>query len=494
MKAPHELGVAEIGSALAAKDISSVELTKHLLARVAAHEHLGAWLCVDGEAALQQAQAADAARAQGRAGALLGVPLAHKDIFVTRKLPTTAGSKMLAGYRSPFDATVVSRLSEAGTVTLGKLNCDEFAMGSGNENSAFGAVKNPWDTSRVPGGSSGGSAAAVAARLVPAATGTDTGGSIRQPASFTGITGIKPTYGVCSRYGMIAFASSLDQAGPMARSAEDCALLLGAMSGFDERDSTSAQRPPQDFHAQMLTSREGATALQPLKGLRIGLPAEFFPAALAADVNSALHAALVELQKLGATLVDVSLPRTELSIPVYYIIAPAEASSNLSRFDGVRFGHRAAKYTDLQDMYKKSRAEGFGPEVKRRIMIGAYVLSHGYYDAYYLQAQKLRRMIADDFQACFNQCDVIAGPVAPTVAWKLGGKGDDPVASYLADIFTLPASLAGLPGMSLPAGFGEGGLPVGLQLIGNYFQEGTLLHAAHAFQQATDWHARSPST
>ena len=492
MKALHELGVAEIGSALATRQVSSVELTKHLLARVAAHEHLGAWLCVDGEAALQQAQAADAARAQGRAGALLGVPLAHKDIFVTRKLPTTAGSKMLAGYRSPFDATVVSRLSEAGAVTLGKLNCDEFAMGSGNENSAFGAVKNPWDTSRVPGGSSGGSATAVAARLVPAATGTDTGGSIRQPASFTGITGIKPTYGVCSRYGMIAFASSLDQAGPMARSAEDCALLLGAMSGFDERDSTSAQRPPQDFHAQMRTPREGATALLPLQGLRVGLPTEFFPAALAADVNSAVHAALVELQKLGATLVDVSLPRTELSIPVYYIIAPAEASSNLSRFDGVRFGHRAAKYTDLQDMYKKSRAEGFGPEVKRRIMIGAYVLSHGYYDAYYLQAQKLRRMIADDFQACFKQCDVIAGPVAPTVAWKLGGKGDDPVASYLADIFTLPASLAGLPGMSLPAGFGEGGMPVGLQLIGNYFQEGTLLHAAHAFQQATDWHARSP--
>ena len=493
MKALHELGVAEIGSALAAKQVSSVEITKHLLARVAAHEHLGAWLCVDGEAALQQAQAADAALAQGRAVALLGVPLAHKDIFVTRKLPTTAGSKMLAGYRSPFDATVVSRLSEAGAVTLGKLNCDEFAMGSGNENSAFGAVKNPWDTSRVPGGSSGGSATAVAARLVPAATGTDTGGSIRQPASFTGITGIKPTYGVCSRYGMIAFASSLDQAGPMARSAEDCALLLGAMSGFDERDSTSAQRPPQDFHAQMLTSREGATAAQPLKGLRIGLPAEFFPAALAADVNSALHATLVELQKLGATLVDVSLPRTELSIPVYYIIAPAEASSNLSRFDGVRYGHRAAQYTDLQDMYKKSRSEGFGPEVKRRIMIGTYVLSHGYYDASYLQAQKLRRMIADDFQACFQRCDVIAGPVAPTVAWPLGARSDDPVASYLADIFTLPASLAGLPGMSLPAGFGAGHMPVGLQLIGNYFNEAGLLHAAHAFQQATDWHTAKPA-
>ena len=494
MKALHEMGVAELGRALADKSASSVEITTHLLARVATHEHLGAWLCVDADAALRQALSADTERARGRSGALLGVPLAHKDIFVTRDLPTTAGSKMLGGYRSPFDATVVSRLSEAGTVTLGKLNCDEFAMGSSNENSAYAPVKNPWDTSRVPGGSSGGSAAAVAARLVPAATGTDTGGSIRQPASFTGVTGIKPTYGVCSRYGMIAFASSLDQAGPLARSAEDCALLLGAMSGFDERDSTSAQRPPQDFHAPMLTPREGATAAQPLKGLRVGLPKEFFPAALAADVNSAVRAALVELQKLGATLVDVSLPRTELSIPVYYIIAPAEASSNLSRFDGVRFGHRAATYSSLEDMYKKSRSEGFGAEVKRRIMIGAYVLSHGYYDAYYLQAQKLRRMIADDFQACFkDQCDVIAGPVAPTVAWKLGDKRDDPVASYLADIFTLPASLAGLPGMSLPAGFGEGGMPVGLQLIANYFQEGTLLHAAHAFQQATDWHARAPA-
>ena len=493
MKALHEMGVAELGRALADKAVSSLEITTHLLARVATHEHLGAWLCVDGDAALSQARRADTARAQGHSGALLGVPLAHKDIFVTRELPTTAGSKMLSGYRSPFDATVVSRLSDAGAVTLGKLNCDEFAMGSSNENSAYAPVKNPWDTSRVPGGSSGGSAAAVAARLLPAATGTDTGGSIRQPASFTGVTGIKPTYGVCSRYGMIAFASSLDQAGPVARSAEDCALLLGAMSGFDERDSTSAQRPPQDFAAAMRATRNGGTAAQPLKGLRVGLPQEFFPAALASDVNSAVHAALAELQKLGASLVDVSLPRTELSIPVYYIIAPAEASSNLSRFDGVRFGHRAKTYTDLQDMYKKSRAEGFGPEVKRRIMIGAYVLSHGYYDAYYLQAQKLRRMIADDFQACFRQCDVIAGPVAPTVAWKLGDKGDDPVASYLADIFTLPASLAGLPGMSLPAGFGEGGMPVGLQLIGNYFHEGTLLHAAHAFQHATDWHARAPA-
>jgi len=494
MKDLHHLGAAELGRALDAGRVSSVEATTHLLARVAAHEQLGAFLCVDADAALQQAARADARRAAGERGALLGVPLAHKDIFVTEALPTTAGSKMLAGYRSPFDATVVTRLAEAGTVTLGKLNCDEFAMGSANENSAFGPVRNPWDTTRVPGGSSGGSAAAVAARLVPAATGTDTGGSIRQPASFTGITGIKPTYGVCSRYGMIAFASSLDQAGPFARSAEDCALLLSAMSGFDERDATSAERPPQDYAAALATPREGATAAQPLKGLRIGLPREFFPAALAADVDGAVRAALAELEKLGATLVDVSLPRTELSIPVYYIIAPAEASSNLSRFDGVRFGHRAAKYDGLLEMYKKSRAEAFGAEVKRRIMIGTYVLSHGYYDAYYLQAQKLRRMIADDFQRCFERCDVIAGPVAPTVAWKLGDKSDDPVAAYLADIFTLPASLAGLPGMSLPAGFGEGNLPVGLQLIGNYFQEGTLLHAAHAFQQATDWHARAPSS
>ena len=493
MKPLHELGVAQLGRALAAKEFSSVEVTKHLLARVATHEQLGAWLSVNADAAVTQASAADERRAAGVTGALLGVPLAHKDIFVTRELPTTAGSRMLEGYQSPFDATVVRKLAEAGTVTLGKLNCDEFAMGSSNENSAYKPAKNPWDTSRVPGGSSGGSAVAVAARLAPAATGTDTGGSIRQPASFSGITGIKPTYGVCSRYGMIAFASSLDQAGPLARSAEDCALLLSAMSGFDPRDATSAQRPAQDFHAAMLQAREGATAAQPLKGLRIGLPKEFFPAALAADVNGAVRASLAELEKLGATLVDVSLPRTELSIPVYYIIAPAEASSNLSRFDGVRFGHRAAKYGDLLDMYKKSRAEGFGAEVKRRIMIGTYVLSHGYYDAYYLQAQKLRRMIADDFQACFRQCDVIAGPVAPTVAWKLGDKGDDPVASYLADIFTLPASLAGLPGMSLPAGFGEGGMPVGLQLIGNYFEEGRLLHTAHAFQQATDWHSRAPA-
>ena len=492
MKALHDLGVAESSRALAAGQVSSLELTEHLLARVAEHDSLGCFLHLDAELALAAATAADLRRAAGSSAALLGVPLAHKDIFVTKDMPTTAGSKMLSGYRSPFDATVVERLSEAGTLSLGKLNCDEFAMGSSNENSAYQAVQNPWDRSRVPGGSSGGSAAAVAARLVPGATGTDTGGSIRQPASFTGITGIKPTYGVCSRYGMIAFASSLDQAGPMARSAEDCAMLLSAMSGFDARDATSVQQPPQDFHAQMLQARDGATATQPLKGLRIGLPLEFFPAALAADVDGAVRAGLAELEKLGATLVDVSLPRTELAIPVYYIIAPAEASSNLSRFDGVRFGHRAAEYDDLLDMYKKTRAEGFGAEVKRRIMIGAYVLSHGYYDAYYLQAQKLRRMIADDFQLCFEQCDLIAGPVAPTVAWKAGEGADDPVKAYLADIFTLPGSLAGLPGMSVPVGSGANGMPVGLQLLGNYFSEGRLLHAAHALQQATNWHLRKP--
>jgi aspartyl-tRNA(Asn)/glutamyl-tRNA(Gln) amidotransferase subunit A len=500
MTALHEWGVAALGRALADKTVSSTEITKHLLARLADHHELGAVLASDADAALQQAAAADARRARGESGPLLGVPIAHKDIFVTRDLPSTAGSKMLAGYRSPFDATVVARLggggpghgAGAGMVTLAKLNCDEFAMGSANENSAYGVVRNPWDTGRVPGGSSGGSAAAVAARLAPAATGTDTGGSIRQPASFTGITGIKPTYGVCSRYGMVAFASSLDQAGPMARSAEDCALLLAAMSGYDERDATSAQRPPQDYAALMRAARPGASAARPLTGLRIGLPKEFFPAALAADVNGAVRAALAEFEKLGATLVDVSLPRTELSIPVYYIIAPAEASSNLGRYDGVRYGHRAAKYGDLLDMYKKSRSEAFGAEVKRRIMIGTYVLSHGYYDAYYLQAQKLRRMIAEDFQACFRACDLIAGPVAPSVAWKIGAQRDDPVAAYLADIFTLPASLAGLPGMSLPAGFGEASMPVGLQLIGNYFEEGALLHAAHAFQCATDWHTRAP--
>ncbi len=501
----HTLTVAGQLRGLAEGRFSALELTEALLSRIKTHAELGAFLAVDEARAREQARAADAARAAGTGGALAGVPIAHKDIFVTDHartgLPSTAGSRMLAGYRSPFDATVVARLGPgepgrgpgAGTVLLGKLNCDEFAMGSANENSAFGPVRNPWDRTRVPGGSSGGSAAAVAARLVAAATGTDTGGSIRQPAALCGITGIKPTYGVCSRYGMIAFASSLDQAGPMARTAEDCALLLAAMAGFDERDATSAERAPDDYVGALGRGRDGATALRPLQGLRIGLPKEFFPAALASDVGAALSAALAELSKLGATLVDVSLPRTQLSIPVYYIIAPAEASSNLGRFDGVKFGHRAAQHGDLLDLYKKSRAEGFGAEVKRRIMIGTYVLSHGYYDAYYLQAQKLRRMIADDFAACFRECDLIAGPVAPTVAWKLGEQAGDPLQAYLGDIFTLPASLAGLPGMSVPAGFGGGGLPVGLQLIGRHFDEGTLLHTAHALQQATDFHTKEPA-
>ncbi|MBS3910319.1 MAG: Asp-tRNA(Asn)/Glu-tRNA(Gln) amidotransferase subunit GatA [Hydrogenophaga sp.] len=493
MKALHELGVAELVAAIADKKTSAVEAAQHLLARARQHASLGAYLAFNDDATLAQAKAADTRLAAGERTPLLGVPLAHKDIFVTRDFPTTAGSNMLAGYQSPFDATVVAQLAAAGAVTLGKLNCDEFAMGSGNDNSAFGPAHNPWDSSRVPGGSSGGSAAAVAARLVPAATGTDTGGSIRQPAAFCGITGIKPTYGRCSRYGMVAFASSLDQAGPMARSAADCAVLLSAMVGPDiDRDSTSLDHPAEDYTAALTRPRAGATAAQPLKGLRVGLPTEFFGAGCAPDVLATVRSALAECEKLGATLVDISLPRTELSIPVYYVIAPAEASSNLSRFDGVKFGHRAAQYDDLIDMYKKSRSEGFGPEVQRRIMIGTYVLSHGYYDAYYLQAQKIRRLIAQDFQQAFTQCDVIAGPVAPTVAWKIGEKSADPMANYLADIYTLSTSLAGLPGMSVPAGFGAAHMPVGLQLVGNYFKEGELLHTAHAFQQATDWHTRAP--
>ena len=483
----HDLTVAQLAAHLRDRKVSAVEAATHFLARAKNHAALGAFLALDEDVTLVQARAADVALATNPAGqplSLLGVPLAHKDIFVTKDFVTTAGSKMLTGYRSPFDATVVAKLAHEGVVTLGKLNCDEFAMGSANENSAFGPVQNPWDTTRTPGGSSGGSAAAVAARLAPAATGTDTGGSIRQPASFCGITGIKPTYGRASRYGMVAFASSLDQAGPMARTAEDCALLLSAMCGPDaDRDSTSLDIPAEDFSVSLNAS---------IEGLRIGIPAEFFGEGLAPDVRAAVDAALAEYQKLGAKLVPIVLPRTELSIPVYYVIAPAEASSNLSRFDGVKFGHRADQYTDLIDMYKKTRAEGFGDEVKRRIMIGAYVLSHGYYDAYYLQAQKIRRMIADDFQQAFKVCDVIAGPVAPTVAWKLGDKSEDPLASYLADIFTLPGSLAGLPGMSIPVGFGAGHMPVGMQLIGNYSQEAKLLNVAHRFQQATDWHAAKP--
>ncbi len=475
----HHLGVAELATLLHTKQVSAVEVATRFLARTGGNPH-NAFLDIDSEVTLAQARASDAKLANGSAGPLEGVPIAHKDVFVTKDLVSTAGSRMLNGYRSPFDATVVTRLRQAGMVTLGKLNCDEFAMGSANENSAFGPVTNPWNTAHVPGGSSGGSAAAVAARLTPAATGTDTGGSIRQPAAFCGITGIKPTYGRASRYGMVAFASSLDQAGPMAHSAEDCALLLSAMCGPDlDRDSTSLDVAAEDFSASLGHS---------LQGLRVGVPQEFFGEGLAADVRRAIDASLAQLQGQGATLVPIALPRTELSIPVYYIIAPAEASSNLSRFDGVKFGHRAADFADLTDMYKKTRAEGFGQEVKRRIMTGAYVLSHGYYDAYYLQAQKIRRMIADDFQSAFAHCDVIAGPVAPTTAWKLGDKADDPVASYLADIFTLPASLAGLPCMSLPVGLGDGGLPVGLQLIGNYLQEAKLLNVAHQYQLATDHH------
>lgn len=488
----HQLSVAELAAQLRAKQVSATEAAQHFLARAKQHQNLGAFVAINEDATLAQAKAADALIAEGKGGKLAGVPIAHKDIFVTKDFPTTAASKMLEGYQSPFDATVVRKLAESGVVTLGKLNCDEFAMGGANENSAVAPVgfdaaqpvRNPWNTERVPGGSSGGSAAAVAARLAPAVTGSDTGGSIRQPASFCGITGIKPTYGRASRYGMIAFASSLDQAGPMGRSAEDCALLLSEMCGPDlDRDSTSLDYPTEDFAARLGDS---------IEGLRIGVPAEFFGEGLSDDVRAAVDAALKEYEKLGAKLVPVSLPRTELSVPVYYILAPAEASSNLSRFDGVKFGHRAAKYEDLNDMYKKTRAEGFGDEVKRRIMIGAYVLSEGYYDAYYLQAQKIRRMIADDFQAAFKDCDVIAGAAAPTTAWAIGGKAD-PVSNYLADIFTLPASLAGLPGLSLPAGFGDGGMPVGLQLIGNYFSEAKLLNAAHRFQQATDFHLKSPA-
>ncbi|BDU51877.1 Asp-tRNA(Asn)/Glu-tRNA(Gln) amidotransferase subunit GatA [Limnohabitans sp. INBF002] len=484
----HDMGVAQLAQALQTKQASAVEVATAFLARAGGNPH-NTFLDIDSKVTLAQAQASDARIAAGTAGPLEGVPIAHKDVFVTRDFATTAGSKILSGYRSPFDATVVqklgaSELGGAGMVTLGKVNCDEFAMGSANENSAYGAVTNPWDTSRIPGGSSGGSAAAVAARLAPAATGTDTGGSIRQPASFCGITGIKPTYGRASRYGMIAYASSLDQAGPMARSAEDCALLLSAMCGPDlDRDSTSLDVPAENFSAKLGDS---------LAGLRIGIPKEFFGDGLAADVRTAIDAALKTLEAQGAKLVPITLPRTELAIPVYYIIAPAEASSNLSRFDGVKFGHRAKDYTDLVSMYKKTRAEGFGEEVKRRIMTGAYVLSHGYYDAYYLQAQKIRRMIADDFQRAFAECDVIAGPVAPTVAWKLGNNASDPLADYLADIFTLPASLAGLPGMSVPVGFGADQMPVGMQLIGNYLQEARLLNVAHQYQLNTDFHNAKP--
>ena len=474
----------QLSSQLAARKISSVELTQQYLDRInSLNPDLNAYITVNAEASLLQAKMADARLAAGNGEVLTGIPFAQKDIFCAKGWRTTCGSKMLETFISPYDAHVISQFNNAGAVNLGKTNMDEFAMGSSNETSYFGAVKNPWNRKSVPGGSSGGTAAAVAARLCAAATGTDTGGSIRQPAALCGISGLKPTYGVVSRYGMIAFASSLDQAGPMARSAEDLALMLNVMAGFDERDSTSLQRDKEDYTR---------TLAQPLKGLRIGLPKEFFGEGLSADVGKAVAAAIEEYKKLGASVVDISLPNSRLSIPVYYVLAPAEASSNLSRFDGVRYGHRAKEYGDLADMYEKSRSQGFGEEVKRRIMIGTYVLSHGYYDAYYLKAQKIRRLIAQDFVEAYKQCDVIIGPTSPTTAFNLGEKGDDPVQMYLSDIYTIAVNLAGLPGMSIPCGFGDNAMPVGLQIVGNYFDEARMLNVAHQYQLATDHHTRAP--
>ena len=482
--------LVELRRALDARQISSVELATLFLDRIAAlNPQLNAFITVDRDGALAAAGDADARIAAGQVRPLTGIPLAHKDLFCTEGVLTTCASKMLSNFVSPYDAHVVSLLKAAGAVSLGKTNMDEFAMGSSNESSYYGPSKNPWDPSRVPGGSSGGSAAAVAARLAPIATGSDTGGSVRQPAAFCGITGIKPTYGLVSRYGMVAFASSLDQGGAFGASAEDCALLLEAMTGFDERDSTSLERPVENYAATLAAP----AAAKPLEGLRIGLPREFFAEGMSDDVRAAVEAAVEQYRVLGATTVEVSLPNAKLAIPAYYVIAPAECSSNLSRFDGVRYGHRAADYGDLADMYAKSRAEGFGAEVKRRILVGTYVLSHGYYDAYYLQAQRLRRLIAQDFQAALQHCDLIAGPTTPTTAWALGEKADDPVQMYLSDIYTIAVNLAGLPGLSHPVGFGADGLPVGLQLIGDYFAESRLLHAAHRFQHATDWHARRPA-
>ena len=499
----HNTPIALMAKALAAKEVSSTELTKYFLDRIEAGKQWNAYLDVNAHLSLEQASKADQLISSGKAGKLTGIPVAHKDVFVTRGWKSTAASKILAGYQSPFDATVVANLGipdennphSAGMVCLGKTNMDEFAMGSSNENSAFGPVLNPWNSAHVAGGSSGGSAAAVAAGLAPIATGTDTGGSIRQPAAFCGLTGIKPSYGRVSRYGMIAFASSLDQAGPMGKTAEDCALLLSAMSSHDPRDSTSLADSGEDYGRYLNQAwKEGNTnSAKPLEGLRVGLPKEFFAEGLATDVAKAVNEAAKLLENLGATLIEVSLPKTKLSIPVYYVLAPAEASSNLSRFDGVRYGYRANEYRDLNDMYAKSRTEGFGAEVKRRIMIGTYVLCHGYYDAYYLQAQKIRRIIAADFQAAFNQCDLILGPVAPDVAWRLGEKSKDPVQMYLEDIYTLSTNLAGLPAMSVPCGFNGNNLPIGMQLIGNYFSEARLLQVAHQYQQASDWHLRSAS-
>jgi len=480
--------LAQLGQMLAEKQVSSVELTQTYLNRIdALNPEINAYIALDKEKTLAQAKAADALIAAGNAQPLTGIPIAQKDIFCAKGWNTTCGSKMLANFVAPYDAHVITQFDAAGAVNLGKTNMDEFAMGSSNETSYFGGVKNPWDFARVPGGSSGGSAAAVAARLCAAATGTDTGGSIRQPASLCGFTGLKPTYGVVSRYGMIAFASSLDQAGPMAKSAEDCALMMNVMAGFDERDSTSLNREKEDYTRDLN---------KPLRGLKIGLPKEFFAEGLDANVAKVIETAIAEYKKLGAEIVDISLPNTGLSIPVYYVLAPAEASSNLSRYDGVRYGHRTAEYSDLMEMYCKSRAEGFGAEVKRRILIGTYVLSAGYYDAYYLKAQQIRRLIAQDFVEAFKQCDVIMGPAAPSTAFKAGEKVDDPVAMYLQDIYTISTNLAGLPGMSVPAGFSTGAdgkaLPVGLQIIGNYFDEARMLNVAHQYQQVTDWHTAMP--
>ncbi|MBL0208920.1 MAG: Asp-tRNA(Asn)/Glu-tRNA(Gln) amidotransferase subunit GatA [Propionivibrio sp.] len=488
--------VTALSQALAAKEISSVELTQLYLDRIALHNpSINAFITVDARKSLAQAKAADELRAVGKGGAgagpLTGIPLAQKDIFCSKGWLTTCGSKMLGNFVSPYDATVIERFNDAGAVMLGKTNMDEFAMGSSNETSYYGAVKNTWDRGRVSGGSSGGSAAAVAARLAPAATGTDTGGSIRQPAALCNLTGLKPTYGVVSRYGMIAFASSLDQAGPMGRTAEDCALLLNTMVGFDPRDSTSVSREKEDYLGMLSARADG----KPLTGLKIGLPQEFFGASertgCTAEVMHLVEEAIAEYRKLGAETVDISLPNMKLSVPAYYVIAPAEASSNLSRFDGVRYGYRAPEYGDLNEMYFRSRAQGFGDEVKRRILIGTYVLSHGYYDAYYLQAQRIRRLIANDFVAAFRQCDVIMGPTSPSTAFSLGEKAADPVQMYLSDIYTIAVNLAGLPGMSIPCGFANS-LPAGLQLIGDYFCEAKLLNIAHRYQQATDWHLRYP--
>ena len=477
-------GLGELRAALAARKLSSVELTRLFLGRIGAlNGSLNAFITVDEETSLAQARAADAALARGEGGPLTGIPVAHKDIYCTRALRTTCGSRMLRDYTSPYDAHVIEQFGRAGAVLLGKTNMDEFAMGSSNETSHFGPVRNPWDRSRVPGGSSGGSAVAVAARMAPAATGTDTGGSIRQPAALSGVCGLKPTYGLVSRFGMVAFASSLDQGGPMAKNAADLALLMNVMAGHDARDSTSLPRPREDYARELEL---------PLAGLRIGLPAAYFGAGVEAEVLACVREAIRWFESQGARSVPIELPRAALAVPVYYVIAPAEASSNLARFDGVRYGHRAEGYADLVDMYCRTRAEGFGAEVKRRILVGTYVLSHGYYDAYYLQAQKVRRLIAADFAEAYRQCDLIMGPTSPTTAFALGAKIDDPVQMYLNDIFTIPAPLAGLPGLSVPCGFDGKGLPVGLQIMGNYFAEAKMLGAAHQYQRATDWHRRVP--